>query len=57
MAWDDVLKSIFHAAWLLGKEITEQDLPGDWNEMRRLRDDLWAQVRAKELLCKASIRW
>lgn len=43
-SWDNVWKSCVQAAKILGKELTEQDIPGNWDELRRLHKDLWAQV-------------
>jgi len=46
-SWDNVWKSCVQAAKILGKELTEQDIPANWPEMRRLHKDLWAQVYGK----------
>lgn len=40
MAWDNVMNSVRWAAWRLGKEVTEQDTPANWEELRRLHKDL-----------------
>lgn len=46
--WDDVWKSCNQAAKILGEELTEQDLPARWPELRRLQETLWNQVYFKE---------
>lgn len=46
-SWDKTWISCLQAARILGKELTEQDIPANWPEMRRLHKDLWAQVYAK----------
>jgi len=49
MAWDDLIRSIMRAHRILGKEFTEADLPGNWDEIRRLHDDVWKQVYTKRI--------
>lgn len=49
-SWDNVWKSCVQAAKILGKELTEQDMPANWPELRRLHKDLWAQVYGKRRL-------
>jgi len=47
MAWIDLIRSINRAAKILGKEITEQDMPDSYEGLVRLKEDLWGQVNAK----------
>ena len=47
MAWIDLIRSINQAAKILGKEITEQDMPDSYEGLVRLKEDLWAQVYAR----------
>lgn len=53
-SWDNVWKSCVQAAKILRKELTEQDIPANWPELRRLHKDLWAQVYAKRKPAKKS---
>jgi len=46
-SWDNVWMSCQEAAKILGKPLTEQDIPANWDELRRLHKDLWAQVYGK----------
>lgn len=47
MAWEDILRSIFKAARILGVDITEQDLPDydNYKELVALHKELWARVK------------
>ncbi len=47
MAWDDILRSVFRASKILGKELTEQDLPANWLELKRLHESLWNEIYNK----------
>lgn len=47
MAWDDMIRSINTANKILGKELTERELPRDYVELRRLLKETWRQVRAR----------
>ena len=51
-SWDNVWKSCVQAAKILGKELTERDVPANWDELRRLHKDLWAQVYSRGLKAK-----
>jgi len=53
-SWDNVWKSCVQAAKILGKELTEQVIPANWPELRRLHRDLWAQVYARGKLKSGS---
>jgi len=47
--WEALMASIRKAAKILGKELTEQDVPEylNWYVGRAMHEDLWAQVYAK----------
>jgi len=46
-SWDRVWASANQAAKILGKELTDQDKPANWLELRRLHQDVWRQVYSK----------
>ena len=48
MAWGDMIRSVMKAARILGKEVTEQDIPDSYDGLRKLHDSLWKQVYRKE---------
>ena len=45
--WDDLIRSIMRACKILNLELTEADLPSNWQEIRRSHDDLWGRVYAE----------
>ncbi len=50
--WATTWMSCERAAAALGKYLTEQDMPANWDEMRRLHKDLWGQVYGQAALAK-----
>ena len=51
MAWNDILHSIFKAARILGKDITERDIPdyGNYTALVKMNDNLWREVYNKRI--------
>lgn len=50
MAWEDILRSIFKAARILGLDMKEQDLPeyGDYKRLVALDKELWCKVEKRK---------